>query len=193
MPEVPTRTFTFTNTGVAEVTITSITTQPPGLYSCVFATPAVVLPGDSIQITVTCNSFPAQDADLMFNTAPCLSGHNTVKLTAYFGTADVWIPTLLADPRNDNFDIPIYFKQREGLPYGGERVFEAIIELQASVFWPRTVRSPHGAGELISSQIIRGVRQVHFKVTGDFSGEDSVLAIINGVAMLGNTMQTDIN
>jgi hypothetical protein len=136
MSEIPERTITITNTGGTPFNIDSIIITPAGLYVCNLNTPFNnILPQQTITIEIVCLDVSnIQTASMKIYINPC-NRIEEVLLVPYNSTANITIPTtLIADPRDDNFAIPVLLTQTENYSYNGNRFFEAEFTIGSYIF-----------------------------------------------------------
>lgn len=191
IPEEPTRTFTLTNAGKLGVTITSVLSEKDN-YTSNVEVPFILEPGESIEISVTCNNpEDIQTENLKIFTEP-FCGIRTIELKPYSGTAHLTIPDLQADPKNENFEIPIHFTQTENYPYNGQRPFEGTISLNTTLFYPKSAESDYGEVTILANQTVGNTRNISFRLNGNITDASGVLLRLYGYAMLGDADFTDI-
>jgi hypothetical protein len=90
-----------------------------------------------------------------------------------------------ADPRGDA-EIPVTVRLTENVAYNGPRPFEGILTVNPRLFLARTIVCPTGSAEIVSQDIVNGVRQIRFRCTGNYP-RNGVLAVLTGPAGLAET------
>jgi hypothetical protein len=195
MPEIPTRTITITNTGETPFNIDSIVITPAGLYVCKLNTPFNnILPQQTITIEIECLDISnIQTATMKLYINPC-NRIEEVLLVPYSSTANITIPTnLIADPRDDNFAIPVLLTQTENYSYNGIRIFEAEFTIGSDIFYPKYAASNFGEAKIISNTTENNVRTIKVRFDGNINNNNTELLRIYGAALLGHTDTSSIN
>ncbi|MDX9789726.1 MAG: choice-of-anchor D domain-containing protein [Candidatus Kapabacteria bacterium] len=102
----------------------------------------------------------------------------------------IYIPDIIADPADNNVKIPIYAKLDKADDLLREFMIESIeVRLRRSMYYPRDIEG----GELIESSLVDDYRLIKFKIDNILvSSNDSLIAEIDGAAMLGDTDFTNI-
>ncbi len=189
LPEVDTREIEITNTGNLPVTYNSINIIPSGNYELISQLPFTINPGDKAKVIVKWLQNSQTDAQLEFNTEPCVV-QKYLPLAIYRGNSLVSVIDTVADPRG-KATIAIKFRNGGNGEFKAKRYFSAEFTVNPRLFLPLDVTSDFGTGELIKNKIIDNKRYVEFRVFGDFP-DTGFVANINGVAGLGETDVTAI-
>lgn len=191
IPEIPVRQLVIRNASENPVTIEdgTITTGEP--FTLLTTLPVNIPPQDSVVIEVRYEGgVVGPGAELDMTVQPCASATN-VRLAAYSGSADVRTVTVEADPRSDTTSIPIIASITESLPYEGVRFFSGKITVHPKLYLAREVTSTIGTGEILSQDIVNGMREIAFRIDGAFRGVGEIGRII-GYAGMAETDSSDL-
>ncbi len=189
LPDVDTRELEITNTGSLPVTYNSVRILPTGNYEILTQLPFTINPGEKAKLLVKWLQITQNDAQIEFNTEPCLV-QKYLPLAIYRGNSVVSIIDTTADPRG-KATIAIKFRNGGNGQFKAKRYFSAEFTVNPRLFLPLDVTTDFGVGELIKNKIIDGKRYIEFRVFADFP-DTGFVAHINGVAGLGETDVTAI-
>lgn len=192
LPEIPERDVVLRN-GTdfpADVVAADITAGAP--ITVLTTLPLTIPARDSVTIRVRHDGGPfANGATLTLRYAPC--GINTVlPLSIYSGSSTLTAGRVVGDVKDDVgvTSIPITTTVREDVPYNGVRTLEAALVLNPRLFLAREVTSTMGTAELLSQDVVRGLRVIRFRVTGRFT--EGVVANVVGWSGLAEVDVTSI-
>jgi len=184
------RTLTIGNPGIEPLSLNSASITPGNNYRVLTQFPIVLKPGDSttIEIEATSNTLTEY---LTLSAVPCLVT-KYIPLVAYRGTSLLQIKDTTTNPKDD-VGLDILMTNTENEPYKGIRTFEAEININKRLFFPKEVISKYGKGELVSNRVENNRRFIKFKVEGNFYDLKGTLATIVGVPGLAELDTTNIN
>ncbi|MBI2793942.1 MAG: WD40 repeat domain-containing protein [Ignavibacteria bacterium] len=197
VPEIPERFLVIRNNSDNLISIDSafITLGEP--FTFVSNLPIVIPKNDSATVTVRYEGgMVGNGAKVSFAMAPCVeqsvaSGKYSVRLTLYSGTASLDLPNVVSAPTNDSVSIPILAQLTENVRYDGMRFLEGTLRVNPRLFLAREIVSNIGTGEVLSQNIVNKVREVRFRIDGNFvSGEIGRLVGYAGMAEVDSTLLT---
>jgi hypothetical protein len=93
------------------------------------------------------------------------------------------MPEVVTDPRSDTTAIPIRAQVLENVPYNGVRFYEGAITVNPRLYLAREITTTIGTAEILSQEIVNGVRVIRFRVNGDFSGNGEIAKLIGYAGM----------
>ena len=157
-----------------------ITTGAP--FTLLTVLPLDIPPLDSIEIRIQYGGGEVEDAFLDLTIQPCAS-QNRVRLASYSGSATLSMPEVVTDPRSDTTAIPIRAQVLENVPYRGVRFYEGAITVNPRLYLAREITTTIGTAEIISQDIIDGLRVIRFRVNGMFSGNGEIARLIGYAGM----------
>lgn len=188
IPEIKTRKLILSNPGVDKVQIDSANIYPNDNFRVLTSLPITILPGAKAEIDIEWYGNNNNIATLSLVATPCLV-QKYIPLVFYSGNSVVRLQDIEVDPKGET-DIIVRFNTQENYKYNGIRTFEAEISMNPRLFFPEKVISDFGTGTIISRDLVNDRRIIKFKVEGDFSSTDSIVAKIHGFAGLAETDTT---
>lgn len=197
IPEIPDRTLVIRNESDNQISIDSAVVTAGEPFSFVSSLPIDIPPNDSATVMVRYEGgMVGNGARISFAIAPCVeqsmaSGAYSVRLTLYSGTAALDYPNVVSAPTNDSVSIPIFATITENVRYSGVRFLEGTLRVNPRLFLARDIVSDVGAGEVLSQSIVNNVREVRFRIDGNFaSGELGRLVGYAGMAEVDSALLT---
>lgn len=190
VPEIPQRTLTLTNTGAEPLSVDAVSVEPEGTFIASGDIPTVLGQNESVDIQVEWISGVQEQADLFIDANPCII-LSKIPLRFYQGSSRLIIDDMEADPR-DEVAIKINYEKTENGEYKGVRFIEGEFSINERIFLPQKVESQFGEGTITKNEVVDGIRNVGFRVEGDFT-EDGLLAEVIGPAGLADVFTSDIS
>lgn len=177
VPEITERDVVLANRSSNEVVLGSAVVNAGAPFTLLTPVPITIRGNDSIVLRVRYDGgvIGANDA-LALAFTPCASSLN-IKLAAYKGSSTITAPTVSADPRGDVV-IPITATTVENIAYDGQRTFEGTMQVNPRLFIARSISSDLGPAEIVSQDIIGGLRHVRFRVTGSYSRTQEIARLV---------------
>lgn len=118
----------------------------------------------------------ATPATVELSFEPC-AALTRIELSVYSAATVVQFPTVTADPRSDA-TIVISAQLNEVRPYNGIRVVEGTFTVHPQLFLARTATSTSGSAEILSQDIVNGLREIRFRVEGNFTDSTDLVTLI---------------
>lgn len=164
---------------------------PNNGYSLVSQLPNEILPGEEINLELSWDGLYKQPVRLIINADPCPLGNNFV-LLPYSSTNFIEIPDITAESPASEVSIPIIINDSPNHEYKGNRNFDMAFRLNPRLFFPTSIESKFGNGEILSNSIENDLRKVVVKLNGDFPKQDTLM-LVKGVSGIAETDVTSIN
>jgi hypothetical protein len=177
VPEITERDVVLTNRSSNDVVLGSAVVNAGAPFTLLTPVPVTIRGNDSVVLRVRYDGgvIGANDA-LALAFTPCASSLN-IKLAAYTGSSTISAPTVSADPRGDVV-IPITATTVESITYNGERTFEGTLLVNPRLFIARSISNDLGSSEIISQDIVGGLRHIRFRVTGSYSRTQEIARLV---------------
>ncbi|MBK6291474.1 MAG: choice-of-anchor D domain-containing protein [Ignavibacteria bacterium] len=177
IPEITERDVVLANRSSNDVVLGSAVVNAGAPFTLLTPVPITIRGNDSIVLRVRYDGgvIGVNDA-LALAFTPCASSLN-IKLAAYTGSSTITAPTVSADPRGDVV-IPITATTVESITYNGQRTFEGTMQVNPRLFIARSINSDLGPTEIVSQDIIGGLRHVRFRVTGSYSRTQEIARLV---------------
>lgn len=197
IPELPERSLIVHNNSDNVISIDSSAITPNEPFELGTSLPLEIQPHDSATIIVRyLGGAVATDAKVAFAVAPCAnlsiaSDAYKVRLKLYSGSTSLTYPVVVSAPTNDTASIPILASIFENVKYDGVRFFEATLRVHPRLFLANSVVSAVGNGEILSQNIINNIREIRFRIDGNFtSGEIGRIVGYAGMAEVDSSLLT---
>lgn len=177
IPEISERTVVLSNYSANDVVLTSATVPPGAPFTLLTNVPLTIGGNDSIALRIRYNGGLVSGTDIIaLEFTPCAAAVG-IGLVAYSGSAIVSAPTVRADPRGD-VKIPITATSNEAIAYKGDRPFEGVMRVNPRLFLATSITSKLGPAQILSQDIVDGLRHIRFSVTGSFMSTQEIATLI---------------
>lgn len=170
IPEIPERDLVVRNESDNPVMIDSATITAGEPFVLLTTLPVEIGPKDSVVLRIRYNmGNVGSNAKIALSVQPCATATD-VALAAYSGTANISVPVIEADPRSDSTTIPITASITENVAYDGIRPFFGVVRVNPRLYLARNITSTIGTAEILSQDIVNDVREIRFRIDGNFRG-----------------------
>jgi uncharacterized protein GlcG (DUF336 family) len=170
IPEIPERDLVVRNASDNPVMIDSATITAGEPFVLLTPLPVEIGPKDSVVLRIRYNmGVVGSSASIDLSVQPCATATD-VKLAAYSGVANISVPIVEADPRSDSTSIPIVASITENVAYDGTRPFVGVVRVNPRLYLARTITTTIGTAEILSQEIVNDVREIRFRIMGNFRG-----------------------
>lgn len=184
IPEILQRRLYIDNKSDNEISIVAADIYPFNNYRVLTSFPISIPPQGRTEIEIEWSGNPNGIDTLHILAEPCIN-RTVVVLGPYYAQSHITMPNVNADP-NEEASIKISYMTATDNPYKGELFFESEISIHPRLFFPLSVSSDYGTGEITRNVVVNDRRIIGFRVTGEFPSS-GIVASINGVAGLGET------
>lgn len=176
------RTVLIRNRSQNQVILQSVAFSSGAPFVVLTQLPLTVGANDSADLEIRYDGSTIGDTDFASLTfVPC-TPRSRLRLTRYTGTSTIYAPVVQADPRGDA-TIPIVASVKEVDPYKGLRPFEGVLMVNPRLFLAREISTSIGTAEIVSQNIVDGLRQIRYRVEGSFP-DSATIAVLTGPAGL---------
>lgn len=177
LPDITERDLVIWNDSDNPLTLTRADLPVASGFTVVTQLPLTIAPRDSSSVRIRFDgdtSITPATVELSFE--PC-AALTPVELSVYSASTVVLLPTVTADPRGDA-TIVVRAQLNEVRPYNGVRTVEGMFTVHPQLFIARTATSASGSAEIVSQDVVNGLREIRFRVEGSFTDSTDLVTLV---------------